>query len=210
LRVAELWRYPVKGLRGERLEQLEIAPAGVPGDRAVQVIDDRGVVTGRRKQKMIGVEATLGPEGQPLIAGHPWDSEAAALAIRDAAGDGARPVAADDGHAHDAAPILLVTDGSLAQLGYDRRRFRPNVVVEGADAAAEQGWIGGRVRVGGALLSVDEPCERCVITTIDPHTIEVDLAVLERVRSELGGVMGVYCSVLEPGAVAAGDPVEPA
>jgi uncharacterized protein YcbX len=208
LKVAELWRYPVKGLRGERLAELEIAAGGIPGDRSVQVTDGRGTVTGRRKQRMIALEATLGQDGQALVAGHRWDTDAAAREIRAVSGDEARLVAADGGHAHDAAHILVVTDGGIAQLGYDRRRFRPNVVVEGVDGAEEQAWVGRRLRAGRALLAVDEPCERCVITTIDPDTVAVDLEVLERTRAELGGVMGVYCSVLEPGRVAAGDPVE--
>ena len=130
------------------------------------------------------------------------------MAIRGVAGNGARPVAADDGHAHDAAHILLLTDGGVAQLGYDRRRFRPNILLEGVDGPAELEWVGRRIRLGEAVLSVDAPCERCVITTIDPDTIEVDLEVLKRTRRELGGLMGVYCSVAEPGPVAVGDRAE--
>ncbi|MGH2985245.1 MAG: MOSC N-terminal beta barrel domain-containing protein, partial [Solirubrobacterales bacterium] len=69
MRVAELWRYPVKGLRGEALERVEIAADGIPGDRALRVADGRGTVTGRRKQRMIGLPATLGDGGEPLVAG---------------------------------------------------------------------------------------------------------------------------------------------
>lgn len=208
MKVAELWRYPVKGLRGERLERLEIAPDGIPGDRSVKVVDARGTVTGRRKQRMIALPATLSEHGEPLVDGARWDSGEALASVRAVAGESARLVAADGGHEFDAAPILVVTDGALAALGYDRRRFRPNIVVEDVDALAERAWVRGRLRVGKARLFVTEPCERCVITTIDPDTIEVDLDVLRRARMELGGNMGVYCSVLEPGAVAVGDPVE--
>jgi uncharacterized protein len=207
VRVAELWRYPVKGLRGEAVERLEVAADGVPGDRGLAVVDERGIVTGRRKQRMIGLAATLGEDSEPLVEGRPWQSAESAAAIREVAGSGAKLTRPIGGHEHDAAPILLLTDGSVAQLGYDRRRFRPNIYVEGAAGAAEQAWVGGRLRIGELLLSVDEPCERCVITTIDPDTIEVELEVLKRIRAELGGLMGVYCSVVEPGAVAVGDPV---
>ena len=209
MRVAELWRYPVKGLRGESLERLQIADGGIPGDRALRVSDGRGTVTGRRKQRMIGLAATLGPDGEPLVGGSRWDSEEGAAAVRAVAGTEAELVRAEGGHAHDCAHILLVTDGGLAQLGYDRRRFRPNLVIEGVDGPAELGWVGSRLRLGEALLFVDEPCERCVITTIDPDTVEVDLEVLKRTRRELDGLMGVYCSVLESGPVAVGDPLEP-
>jgi hypothetical protein len=208
MRVAELWRYPVKGLRGEQLERLEVAADGVLGDRSLRVVDERGIVTGRRKQRMVGLPATLDGAGEPLVDGHPWSSTEAAALIREVAGSGAELSRSQGGHEFDAAPILLLSDGSLGQLGYDRRRFRPNILFAGAEAAVEQDWIGRRVRVGGLVLRVDKPCERCVITTIDPDTIDVNLDVLKRTRAELGGNMGVYCGVAEPGTVAVGDPVE--
>ena len=206
-KVAELWRYPVKGLRGERLERLEVAADGIPGDRSLAVVDDRGIVTGRRKQRMIGLPATLAADGAPVVDGEPWDSPQSAAAIAAVAGTGARLVRPEGGHEYDAAPILLLSDGSVGRLGYDHRRFRPNIYVEGADGPVEQGWVGSRVRVGELVLEVREPCERCVITTIDPDTIEVDLDVLKRTRAELGGLMGVYCDVVEPAAIRVGDPV---
>ncbi len=208
MRVAELWRYPVKALRGEALGHVEIEAEGIGGDRSLRVVDDRGIVTGRRKQRMLEVAATLDEAGQPLLDGHPWDSPQSAARIRDVAGLGARLSRPLGGHEFDAAPILLLSDGSIDQLGYDRRRFRPNIYFVGAAGPVEQGWIGREVRIGEVLLRVLEPCERCVITTIDPDTIAVDLDVLKRTRAELGGMMGVYCSVVEPGRVKTGDPVE--
>jgi uncharacterized protein len=44
-------------------------------------------------------------------------------------------------------------------------RFRPNLVVTGAEAWAEDGW--SRIRVGDAVLRVVKPSDRCVVTTID-------------------------------------------
>ncbi len=208
MKVAELWRYPVKGLRGEQLERLEIAADGIPGDRSLRVLDSRGIVTGRRKQRMVGLPATLSSDGDPLVDGHPWDSSEGAASIRDVAGASAKLSRSIGGHEYDAAPILLLSDGSLAQLGYDRRRFRANIVLEGADGPVEQAWLGSRVRLGDLVLAVEQPCERCVITTIDPDTIEVDLDVLRRANDELDGIMGVYCSVVEPSAVSVGDPVD--
>lgn len=206
MRVAELWRYPVKGLRGERLDRVELAADGIPGDRGLRVIDRRGIVTGRRKQRMIGLEASLDPRGDALVDGHRWDSPEAAAAIREVAGVEAKLSRPSSGHEFD-APLLLLSDASVAQLGADRRRYRPNILFEGAEGPIEQSWIGARVRIGSAVLAVVEPCERCVITTIDPDTTEVDLELLKRIRAELGGLMGVLCRVLEPGEVAVGDPV---
>jgi uncharacterized protein YcbX len=208
MRIAELWRYPVKSLRGEQLDSVRLDVTGIPGDRGLLVADARGTVTARRKQGMVALPAAIDDEGQPLIAGHRWGSAEASEAIRTVAGDAARVVSADDGHAHDAAPVLVVTDGGLAQLDADRRRFRPNLVIEGADGPAELDWVGRRLHIGRARLHVAEPCERCAVTTIDPDTIEVDPEVLRRTRDELGGIMGVYCSVVIPGEIAVGDPVD--
>lgn len=86
----------------------------------------------------------------------------------------------------DAFPLLLATAESLARLDewvamtaaelgeeppapLPMRRFRPNVVVSGAEAAfAEDGWT--RVRIGEVGFRVTKGCDRCVLTTIDPVT----------------------------------------
>jgi uncharacterized protein YcbX len=81
----------------------------------------------------------------------------------------------------DGYPLLLATEESLAALNdliaegpradegpMSMRRFRPNLVVAGAPAWAEDGW---RVmRVGAANFRVVKGCDRCVLTTINPDT----------------------------------------
>ena len=44
MHVQALWRYPVKSMAGERLESAEIGELGVPGDRALVVVDGAGRV----------------------------------------------------------------------------------------------------------------------------------------------------------------------
>ncbi len=83
----------------------------------------------------------------------------------------------------DGFPVLLATEESLAQLNtwiadgsrsgdgpLPMTRFRPNLIVAGADAFAEDGWR--RIRVGTVGFRVLTPCIRCVLTTIDPDTAE--------------------------------------
>jgi len=36
MHVSEIWRYPVKSLKGERLQETEITKVGIPGDRRLQ------------------------------------------------------------------------------------------------------------------------------------------------------------------------------
>ena len=102
-----------------------------------------------------------------------------------------------------------------AQLGrdaVDRRRFRMGIEVDGASARAADGWLGGEVAVGGAVLEVVARCERCVVTTRHPETGVVDLSTL-RALADLRGrddvCLGVLCRVVTPGPVAVGDPVRP-
>ena len=40
--VAEIWRYPVKSMAGEALDEAEVGPSGIPGDRVVQVFNGHG------------------------------------------------------------------------------------------------------------------------------------------------------------------------
>ena len=40
-RVCSLWRFPVKSMRGERLERVALTKGGLPGDRAFGLIEGR-------------------------------------------------------------------------------------------------------------------------------------------------------------------------
>src|SRR5919197_6061802 len=121
MRVAELWRYPVKSLRGEPLREAEIAPDGIPGDRALHVVDERGFLTARTRRDLLLLQGTLAPSGEPRVDGHAWDSPEAAGRIRDAAGPSARLVRSEGGHRFDDTHLLVATDGAIAWLGEDRR-----------------------------------------------------------------------------------------
>src|ERR671919_714269 len=92
MRVAELWRYPVKSLAGERLEATELTMTAIPGDRIVQVRDDRVILTARTHPRLLGLRATLGSDGEPRVNGLPWMAPEVANAIRAAAGLSARLV----------------------------------------------------------------------------------------------------------------------
>ncbi|PSK98643.1 hypothetical protein CLV30_11925 [Haloactinopolyspora alba] len=126
----------------------------------------------------------------------------------------------------DAYPLLLATTASLRQLndwiaetalerGEDApeplpmRRFRPNVVVEGAAPFAEDGW--GRVRIGSVEYRVVKACDRCVMTTIDPVTLATGkepLRTLARHRRWDGKVWFATNLIPDgPGRIAVGDDV---
>jgi len=208
MHVAELWRYPVKSLAGERLEQAEIRPDGMVGDRLVQVYDARGhVVTARKHPDLLGHRGTLGPDGEPRIDGWPWASPEAAAAIAQAVGWKARLERFTGEERFDILPLLVATDGAIAALGVDGRRLRPNIVVGGVDGLGEREWPGRRLRIGEVEIAVAQLRARCVMTTYDPDTQVQDPGVLRRIVREFGGTMALDCAVLAGGAVRLGDPV---
>lgn len=78
----------------------------------------------------------------------------------------------------DGYPLLVISEASLANLN-DRlvergdipvpmNRFRPNVVISGCEAFAEDTWP--RLRIGGATFRSAGPCSRCIVTTTDQLT----------------------------------------
>ena len=82
----------------------------------------------------------------------------------------------------DAAPYLVTSEASLAELNRNlaRRghaavgmdRFRPNIVIRGIEAFTEH-RLGG-FSGPGYVLDFCHPCQRCVITTIDPASATRD------------------------------------
>jgi len=197
--VAELWRYPVKSLAGERLESVDVREEGFPGDRVVRVVDgDGNQVTARTKPRLLS------------MAGADWEAPGAAAALAEAAGLDARFERTNgSGHFFDESPLLVATDGAIEALGYDGRRFRPNIVIAGVPGMEERSWDGRRLCIGdGVEIDLGHLCERCVLTTFDPDTQEQDPDVLRRVNAELGGLFARNCWVARPGRIAVGDRVE--
>jgi len=122
----------------------------------------------------------------------------------------------------DGYPLLLTAEGSLAELNEQiaagplaaegplpMRRFRPNVVVAGAEAWAEDGWR--LVQIGDVVFRAVKGCDRCVLTTIDPETAakgKEPIATLARSRRWDGKVwFGVNLIPDTAGAIRIGDPV---
>jgi uncharacterized protein YcbX len=203
--VAQLWRYPVKSLRGEQLPVTELTTDGIPGDRVVHVAGSRGPLTGRTRHGLLSVPAGTGPDGVPTVAGHPWSSARAAAVIRDAAGDSAHLVADTSPQRFDVLNLLVATAGAVERWGYDVRRLRPNLVLSGVDADREAELPGATLAIGDALIGVHSVRARCIVTTIDPDSGEQDLDAFRRIRSQFGGELALNCWVIRPGLIAVGD-----
>ncbi len=74
----------------------------------------------------------------------------------------------------DGFPLLLIGQASLDDLSHrvgrplEMLRFRPNLVIEGSAAFAEDQWK--RIRIGEVEFRLVKPCSRCILTTIDPQS----------------------------------------
>lgn len=203
-RVGELWRYPIKAMRGERLDAARFEPDGVRGDRLLRVEVDGRLTTARTRRELLRLAASIGRDGEPSIGGERWDGEPARAALEDAA-PGARLVRTDVGARFDELPVLLLGAATAYELGADPRRLRPTVLIEGLLPREEEAWVGSRIEVGPVALDVEHRCKRCVVTTIDPDDLSVDPSVLERINADFDGRMGVVCTVARTGTVQVGD-----
>ncbi len=209
MNVLELWRYPVKSMAGERLAEARLVPDGVAGDRIVQVYGAGGrVLTARKYPKLLGHHGLLGPDGRPTVDGRAWDSPGVAADVRAAAGAEAYLESFTGVERFDILPLLVATDGAIAEFGRDGRRLRPNIILGGVPGMAERNWEGSWLRIGDALIGLQDLRGRCVMTTYDPDTQEQDPGVLRDIVQRFGGKLALNAWVERPGTIRVGDVAE--
>lgn len=190
------------------------------------MVDDAGEpLSARRSHALLGFRAAYAereaaedvrvatPEGWELA----WDDPGLAAELGRALGREVRLARSALG-AHDAAPIHLLSTGSLAGVSdwiddeeVDRRRFRANLIVEMNDSRpfAEAAWVGASIAIGegGPVLRVVSPTERCAVTTFDPDTLARDNRILAGLARETENLFGVYAMVTRPGWAEVGAPI---
>jgi len=123
----------------------------------------------------------------------------------------------------DLEPLTLLGDASTAELAraaglasVDARRFRMLIEFSGSRPHEEDSWAGRPLRIGGAVIEVGGPVQRCAGTTRNATTGVVDLRTLAiigdyRGRQDsifgMGFNFGVYARTISPGRIAVGDEV---
>ena len=114
-------------------------------------------------------------------------------------------------------PFHIVTTATLAHLkslhpqsDWDRRRFRPNVVIEtepGAKGLLEQSWIGRQLSIGGATVDCTETAPRCGAVTRAQRDFDADKTILRTIVKDTNQNVGVYGTVVNDGDLYIGDKV---
>lgn len=225
-RVAQLWRYPVKSMAGESLDQAELSWHGLAGDRRWAFVRDGQQRSGfpwltmRERPAMGHYRPRFAQPEQPdrsitvvrTPAGADVDVVDPALAAE--LGDRVRVIKQDRG-VFDTFPLSLITTQTIAALGarvgaeLTAQRFRPNLLVTatGPDEFPEDDWVGRVLRIGTSRVRIDKRDQRCVMVNIDPTTTERDPAILRAIARDRGSCLGVYGSIVQPGRVAVGDDV---
>lgn len=207
MHVSEIWRYPVKSLKGERLNETEITKFGIPGDRQIAVIRtiNGRFLTSRSKPKLLGLQGSINADGVPTINGHPWNSDEALHLVREAAGESVTLKQIPAPQAFDVLPLLVATDGAARYLNIDHRRLRPNILLADVPDLEERKWPGRVIAIGDVRIHAEKLRDRCVMTTFDPDTQIQDPSVLQRIIRNLDGSTALDSSVITPGRIHVGD-----
>jgi uncharacterized protein YcbX len=234
--VKELWRYPVKSLQGEPLAATMLTADGLDGDRryAIFDLDTRLGLTARRIPELLFASAALTPDGEVRItlpdgsiadtddALSDWLGRRVALRSADANPGSTYENVVDFEHEqtsawekfagapgpfHDSdwARVSLLSTTSIS--GWNPRRFRPNLLLDGAP---EDSLTGSTVAIGGAVLEIGRTIQRCVmVMRPQPGGIDHDPAVLRTIARERKARLAVGALVTHPGTIRIGDELHP-
>jgi len=228
--VAELWRYPVKSMLGERCEKVELDRRGVFGDRLWAVQDAGGKLgSGKNTRRFRRIDGLFGfsarsdgtvpvvtfPGGRQVRGDDPQIDEQLQCALLRTDVRLAREAAVSH---FDQAPLHFVTDASLAWLtgavtdaAVDARRLRPNLVIATGQSAgfAEDAWVGRTARIGrSVMVEFTHRTERCAMVNDAQDGLPPSSQVLRAVAEANGLSLGIYATVIRTGLVHLGDEIE--
>lgn len=231
--ISGLYRYPVKSMRGESLEQAHLYWHGLDGDRRYAFVRqgaDSGFpwLTGREVSHLLRYTPRFArpddPRESPIVVttpdGRELPVEAPELAEELAAMYRSPFFLFKLGRgAFDSQVLSLMSNASVAALGrsagmtLDGRRFRQNIYLETRDGMpfGEEEWLDKALVIGdgpdGPRVRIIRRIIRCVMINIDPQTAERDARVLKTVAQTRDSCAGVYASVERTGVIRVGDTV---
>jgi hypothetical protein len=231
--VEAIFRYPVKSMRGERLEAANLGWHGLDGDRrlAFRRMDDRSGfpwLTASKLPELLlftpercedGAQGGLPthvrtPDGEEL----PVFGEELATEVGRRYGAPVQMMQLKHGIFDDASISLIASDtvseiGRLAGRSPDVRRFRPNIVVRLLRSVPfqEDEWLGGVVSFGegddSPVIAVTMHDVRCSMVNLDPDSASAAPEVLKAVVRANQNNAGIYGMVTRIGRLAVGQTI---
>jgi uncharacterized protein YcbX len=231
--VEAIFRYPVKSMGGERLEDARLGWHGLEGDRrlALRRVDDRGgfpwlsasrlpdLILFAPQRREGGAEGDLPthvrtPGGEEM----PVFGEGLAREIGRRHGAPVEMMQLKHGIFDEASISVIASDtvreiGRLAGRSADVRRFRPNVVVRSLRSAPfqEDEWVGGVLSFGegddAPAVTVTMRDARCSMVNFDPDSASPAPEVLKAVVGANQNNAGVYGAVTRIGRLAVGQTI---
>ena len=214
--VRALYRYPVKSMAGETLNEVELGWHGFEGDRRFAFV---------RTSELVGMPWLTASRFPELLLYKPHYAsddivkssvlvttpDGLKMALSDARlseqisrlyGLDVHPMRLDTG-IFDQASLSLISQGTIVAMsgetGRDLEiaRFRPNIVVEILDGQpfVEDTWVGHRLTFGTSpdapAMRATERDIRCVMVNIDPTTLEKDAKVLKNIAKQHETCLGI-------------------
>ncbi|MBV9611260.1 MAG: MOSC domain-containing protein [Acidobacteriaceae bacterium] len=230
--VEAIFRYPVKSMRGERLDAVHLGWHGVEGDRrlAFRRMNDRGGFPWLTASKFPGLllyapcrenaaEAELPthvrtPDGEEM----PVFGEELAAEVGGRYGAPVQMMQLKNGIFDDADISVIASDtvqeiGRLAGLSADVRRFRPNILVRLVRPGAfqEDEWLGSVLSFGtnddAPAITVTMHDIRCSMVNLDPDSASSAPEVLKAIVRVNQNNAGIYGTVTRIGRVAVGQTI---
>jgi len=228
--VEAIFRYPVKSMRGERLDVAQLGWHGLEGDRrlAFRRMDDRSgfpwltagklpdLVRFAPHRREDGAPGDLPthvrtPEGEEMLI----FGEDLAKEVGRRYGAPVQMMQLNHGVFDEASVSVIASDtvreiGRLAGRSADVRRFRPNVVVRllRADPFQEDEWVGGVLSFGeeaeAPAITVTARDVRCSMVNLDPDSASPAPEVLKAVVRANQNNAGIYGAVTRIGRLAVG------
>jgi uncharacterized protein YcbX len=231
--VEALFRYPVKSMRGERLESATLGWHGLDGDRrlALRRLEERGgfpwLTASKLPELVLFTPQRENGAKDGALPTHVMTPEREAMPILGEAltteigrrhGAPVQMMHLKQGIFDDASLSVITMDTvrevcGLAGVAADVRRFRPNVVVRAARGIPfEEGeWLGGMLAFGEAedapAVAVTMHDLRCVMINIDPDHGSLDHELLKAVARANHANAGVYTTVTRAGRLTVGQRV---
>jgi uncharacterized protein YcbX len=231
--VEAIFRYPVKSMRGERLDVANLGWHGLEGDRRLALRrvgyrSDFPWLTATELQELIlftprghenGEQDSIPthvrtPEGKDM----PAFSDDLAADIGRRYGAPVEMMELRNGTFDDASISVIASDtvreiGRLAGQSEDARRFRPNILVRllRPSAFQEDEWVGRALSFGDGpeapAVSVTSRDVRCSMVNLDPDSARPAPEMLKAVVRANGNHAGIYGNAIRTGQISVGQSV---